>query len=502
MCSSKSKLKGLFSILLFLPLIIFLNTDIAIFNINLVLIAAEFDLGAKFAVPGLIAGLYYIVLAVFTLIAGYFSDIFKRKWLLITAGGIWAVSEIFTAFSINIVMLSIFRITAAIGIGAASPISISLLADIFSSEKRGTSFAWWSLATTFGGLLGGVFSLVVNVIPYDFPENWSLVQKISFIKLNYPVEMTYWRLPFLWAGLIGVCLVFLCFLIKEPKRASKESILKGILSDEKIDYSRSYRIKINDLKKIFTKRSNFWLIINFVDTILYGFLLTYIITYITIEVGFSLTDITSIVMLLVFLLPIIISMFAGQFYFARLGDKKVSKGDPAGRVKVAIICGLVHIPFLFFGFLFYPNVSHLTFFKGTLDLSNVLPLFWIVLIIMSLTIGVGMFFEFGIGPCWFSSMVDVNLPEHRGTAYAMAAMMDAIGRALGPIIGGLLVDHYTSIGEIYPFGTTIVISILSFGIISGLLWLPIYKYCNKDFAEIGAILEQRAEELKKQSVTK
>jgi len=99
-------------------------------------------------------------------------------------------------------------------------------------------------------------------------------------------------------------------------------------------------------------------------------------------------------------------------------------------------------------------------------------------------------------------MVDVNLPEHRGTAYAMAAMMDAIGRALGPIIGGLLVDHYTSIGDIYPFGTTIVISILSFGIISGLLWLPIYKYCNKDFAEIGAILEQRAKELKKQSVIK
>ena len=77
MCSSKSKLKGLFSILLFLPLIIFLNTDIGIFITNQVLIAAEFDLGAKFAIIGLIAFLYYIVLAVFTLIAGYFGQFQK-----------------------------------------------------------------------------------------------------------------------------------------------------------------------------------------------------------------------------------------------------------------------------------------------------------------------------------------------------------------------------------------------------------------------------------------
>ena len=207
-------------------------------------------------------------------------------------------------------------------------------------------------------------------------------------------------------------------------------------------------------------------------------------------------------MLLVFLLPIIIFMFAGQFYFARLGDKKVYKGDPAGRVKVAILCGLVHIPFLIIGFLFFPNVSHLTFFKGSLNLSDMVPLFWILLIIMSLTIGVGMFFEFGIGPCWFSSMVDVNLPEHRGTAYAMAAMMDGIGRALGPLIGGLLVDYYTSIGDIYPFGTTIVISILSFGIISGLLWLPIYKYCNKDWAVQRELGDVAGCPLKKQSVMK
>ena len=114
---------------------------------------------------------------------------------------------------------------------------------------------------------------------------------------------------------------------------------------------------------------------------------------------------------------------------------------------------------------------------------------------MSIILGIGMFIEFGVGPCWFSSMVDVNLPEHRGTAYAMAAMMDSIGRGLGPIIGGLFVDYYTGIGEIYPFGMTIMITTLSFGVISGLLWIPIYKHCNKDFGEIETVLKQRAQEL-------
>jgi MFS family permease len=503
MTREKSKLSGILPILLFLPLIVFLETDLVLFVANQVLIAAEFNLGAQFTVIGFITGFYFIVKAVFILIAGYLSDIYKRKWLLIFAGGIWVISEILTSFVANPLMLGFFRITAAIGLGAASPVTLSLLADIFSSEKRGNSFAWWGLATTLGALIGGSFSFGVNTfIDYEFPENWTVLQKIDYIRLNFPVEMTYWRLPFLWAGLIGLALLCLCFFIKEPKRASKESALEDVLSDENIDYTHSYRIKLEDLKGIFTKRSNFWLIINFFDTILYGFLVSYLITYITVEVGFSFTDPISILMVLVFIAPIGVSLFVGQFYFARLGDKKVAEGDPAGRVKVAIFCGLVHIPFLILGFMFFPNAAHLTFLKGALDLSNALWLFWIILLVMSVIIGIGMFLEFGVGPCWFASMVDVNLPEHRGTAYAMASMMDAIGRGIGPIVGSLFVDYYISIGEVYPFGMTILVTTLSFGVISSILWIPIYKYCNKDFAEVAKILKDRAEELKKLPLVK
>ena len=63
--------------------------------------------------------------------------------------------------------------------------------------------------------------------------------------------------------------------------------LQTVLIDENIDYSKSYRIKIEDLRYIYKRKSNFWLIINWVDTVTSGIVVAYLITWITIEVGLS-----------------------------------------------------------------------------------------------------------------------------------------------------------------------------------------------------------------------
>jgi len=122
----------------------------------------------------------------------------------------------------------------------------------------------------------------------------------------------------------------------------------------------------------------------------------------------------------------------------------------------------------------------------------------LMLIVMALVLGAGFAFVMGIAPNWYASMLDVNLPEHRGTMIATAAFLDALGRALGSWFGGYMIDKFIYWGSPLPISDTIVFSALTFGIISAVLWLPILKHSRRDFEEIAIILENRAKELEKQ----
>ncbi len=101
----------------------------------------------------------------------------------------------------------------------------------------------------------------------------------------------------------------------------------------------------------------------------------------------------------------------------------------------------------------------------------------------------GLAFTFGIAPNWYSSLIDLNLPEHRGTMVAMGSFVDTIGRALGTIIGGFMI---TLTGN---FSSTIFWSTLIFGIISIFFWIPLFFTGEKDFLEVDEILRKRSAEM-------
>jgi MFS family permease len=166
---------------------------------------------------------------------------------------------------------------------------------------------------------------------------------------------------------------------------------------------------------------------------------------------------------------------------------------------MAILCGIVNIPLLVIAFLFYPNFGTKTFFRGLLDLSGNPWLFYVLLIVMALILSAGVAFVMGIAPNWYSSMLDVNLPEHRGTMIATAALLDSIGRAVGSWFGGFIIGVFFAWGSPMPISDTIVLSALTFGIVSALLWIPINKHTKRDIKEITEILEKRAKDLKEQS---
>ncbi|MHA1714244.1 MAG: MFS transporter [Promethearchaeota archaeon] len=488
-------------IILFLPLVLLASSDSALLSGNQVLIMADLQMNVIFF--DILVGASILINGIFTFVFGYLSDKHARKKLLIIGGLLWALNTFFVSFTPDglVAYLFIFKLMATVGQGAITPVVFSLLSDMFPSEKRANSFAWWGIATMVGGLAGGTIALLFNRIDFESITNWErwdLMEKMHYLQQNFPNEILLWRMPFMLTGILGLIFTGLCFLVKEPKRGARDKELRDALANENLQYS--YKIKKSDLKYIFTRRSNFWLIFNFLDVVVSGFFIANILLYIQVEMQFtvklSLDNISSLGKILVMLVPAVFLGIFGQFYMSNLGDRKVKKGDPAGRVKIAILCGIMHIPFFVLAFLFTPfNGTPPSFFFGKLLVPD--WGFWLLMLLMGLTLGTGLFFSLGIAPNWYSSLIDVNLPEHRGTMIATASFLDTIGRSFGSIAGGLFIAYFNQTTH-YSISMSIIVMTVTFGSISGLMWVPIYYYCNQDFAYVKSILDKRGEELKRQ----
>jgi len=457
--------------------------DSALFLPNEILIIA--DLGIQIDAIGIIISIYTIVNGISILVFGYLTDMIDRKKILIFAGALWSLIAILHLFVEEFWQLILVRIVAAIAVSVTTPLVISYLADIISSDSRSKSFAFWGLITNIGTLVAAALALVFNEVNFEaIPEIYvTLPQQIGYIVLTYPDVLYTWRLPYFYLGIIALILTVLNYFIAiEPKRASKEKQLEKAFLDENFKYS--YKIKFSDLKLIFKRKSNFFLIFNFFDVIASGLILAYIFPYINVDLRANVSNIKVIIL---FLFIIIFGLIVGQFWLAHLGDKKVQRGDLSGRVKVAVICSILNLPFFLFGFAMTPNVSNSTFFFGTFSVNEIG--FWLLWLVFCSFLGLGLAFTMGIGPNWYSSLIDVNFPENRGTMVAVGSFIDSIGRALGAAIGGFV---YVITGS---FSATIFWSLLIFGICSTCLWIPLFFTAKKDYIKINEEMKNRASSL-------
>ncbi|MGV9173030.1 MAG: MFS transporter, partial [Promethearchaeia archaeon] len=355
--------KELLSLFLFLALITIIIMDTALILPNQVLIAADLRVG--FDAIGFMVGTYTIIAGGSTLLFGYLTDLYERKKLLILAGIAWSIAALMHFLVISYWQLFFHRILAAFATGVTTPVAFSYLADIISSDSRSKAFAFWSLITMLGGLIAGGIALAFNKIPYNMidPDVTGVADNLTYIINVYPDLLDTWRLPFVY--LAGVALIFVLlniFFTKEPKRAASEKVFEDI-SEEHLQYS--YKIQKEDLKYIFTRRSNFFLIMNLFDVVASGILVAFLFPYINIEMGIDFKDSEGLLRLITLLaIAAPLAFIVGQFGLAHWADKKVQKGEITGRVKVATICGILNLPFLMGAFLMSPNLKTHTYFFG------------------------------------------------------------------------------------------------------------------------------------------
>ncbi|MFO7797236.1 MAG: MFS transporter [Promethearchaeati archaeon] len=439
---------SLLSILLFIIIISFVYSTQYMISPNLELISNYFGFGGDTSPLGVLTFFYTIISGISIIVFGYLADKIIRKWILFFGSVLFSIFSILTIFIPPGVQgyMMFFLLTSINGLafGAVIPSIFSLIGDLISQTERSKGFSFFSIASLIGTALGLLLATFAG-----------------------PID---WRISYLNAGIAGVITTILILFFREPSRIGKD--YSHLVKEDMIEYS--YRIKISDLRRIFKKKSNVWLIINFVDTIPTGIILFLLFEYMK-QYHNIPADIS-----LIFLGLILLSTLIGTIFFGFIGDNLFKKGNKKARVYLALFGNIFPIPFLFIALIIPFSVSDPSSVINVL--SNPGVIIWIILFI------IGLFANGAVNGNWYATVADINLPENRATVLATTNFFDIIGRALGPLIGAFVADAFN-----YTIGMT---TSIFFWIFIPLFWIPVLKNVIKDMKETDKLFEERLEKLR------
>src|SRR3954470_24648810 len=90
------------------------------------------------------------------------ADQYGRKPMMLVGVGLFLLGSLLCGLAWNMLALIVFRALQGLGAGAAQPIGMTIVGDIYSVEERakvqGYLASVWALASVVGPTLGGVFA--------------------------------------------------------------------------------------------------------------------------------------------------------------------------------------------------------------------------------------------------------------------------------------------------------------------------------------------------------
>jgi len=398
---------------------------------------------------GWVTFVFTLFSAVSMMVAGIFADRRSRKKICLAGCLIYGTFSILTIFTPHgesgYIFYFITRALNGVGIGAIVPTIFSMVGDSVDSRRRSTAFGIISVAILAGRLTG-------FVVAGSFADQW--------------------RTAYFMLGVINLLLAGGLLFIREPKRGGQEEELKELIL-EGAEYR--FRITKKDIRYIWSNKSNFWLIANFIDVFPGAIVLFLIFKYMQ-DIHNMTPGSVNFVILLVFL-----AGAAGALVFGRLGDWGFRK-DKRGKVWIALFCNSFPILFM----LFFLKAKFWIPTGATLSHTLAVPGVWPLVI----AIAIAMFINQGVNPNWYSCLTDTNLPEHRATMISLASVMDMVGSAIGPLLAAYIATVWGM--------KTAMASVLVFWGLNVFLWLPVLRHIRGDLEGIHLKLSRRAQEMKKQ----
>lgn len=441
---------GGLSFLLFLAILLIDFADQSLLPPLINTILEDFFQDTANVVPlGWVTFTFTVLSAVSMIVAGFYADRKSRIKICFAGCSVFCVSSALTLFvpqgQLGYVFFYITRALNGIGVGAIIPTIFSLVGDTADPKRRSTAFGFVSAAILTGRMLGFVLA-------------GSLAD--------------HWRMTYFMVGVTGLILAFGLLRIPEPKRGAQEEELHDLIV-EGAEYR--FRISKEDIKKIWLNRSNFWLIVNFIDVIPGAILIFLIFKYMKEIHNMEATAVNFVILL------VIIAGALGALAFGRIGDWGFQR-DKRAKALIALSCNAFPIFFM----ILFLRADFWIPDGSTLSQTLAVPGVWALII----TIVVAMFINQGVNPNWYSSLTDINLPENRATMISFASILDLIGQAIGP----LMASYAATILDL----KTAMWSVLVFWVFNIVFWLPVLAHIRGDLANVHRVLQGRALELKNQ----
>ncbi len=421
---------------------IFFMADQNLLPPNYQLIMEEF--GISESQMGLVSSIFVATSALITIVWGFLTDIASRKKLLLIGVYLGEVPCFLTAFATSYWELLVLRLFTGIGIGSIIPIAYTLIADMFEEACRGRGYAYIETSFGFGTLLG---MILAGIIPDRRP-------------------------PFIYVSVPNWFLAPLFYIVfEEPKRGAGETVLRK-LYEKGLEYR--YRISWSALKKSFKTRTNILIFAQgIIGTVPWGVLMYWLVSFLMVTRGMSKETATMV------LLVLGVATVIGTLIGGILGDW-AEKKKPGGRAILtgtAIFLGMIVTIYI----LMYPLPSE--------------PSLWDWIFIIIYGIGLIQIISYA-GPNVRAIISQVNLPEDRGTVFGVFNILDNIGKAAGPLMGGMLIEYLRGIGYSDPaaYQWALILASLTW-IPCSIIWLWLYNQYPIDRREILRILEERARRL-------
>ena len=154
---------------------------------------------------------------------GWAVDRFPRRLIIYMGVTVWSLSAAGCGLASNFWQLFLGRTMVGVGEASLLPASVSLIGDLFPSEKVGTPMGLYGAGFYLGsGVALAVGGTVVSLFADSASVRFPIVGNIAS-----------WQAVFLVLGLPGVLLAALAFLVRDPRPARRQHAATADQSDAK-----------------------------------------------------------------------------------------------------------------------------------------------------------------------------------------------------------------------------------------------------------------------------
>lgn len=177
-------------------------------------------------------------------VAGFLSDRYGRKKVLILSGLLFGISATGCALAIGFTDLVVYRLIGGLGIGVASMVSPLYISELSPAHKRGRLVALYQFAITIGILL----SYFCNAWLLQWSHSEAMAQTTGLVHKIMVSEV--WRIMLGTSAIPAVVFLFLLQFVPESPRwlTIKGAETKALQILQKIVPPAQAAKEINDIK--------------------------------------------------------------------------------------------------------------------------------------------------------------------------------------------------------------------------------------------------------------